>query len=99
MANAYLNENAFRLILGHFDIDRKTVATQTAHIALEQMAHDGSCWTATNPESGLDNLTIFISDYFIRRIERILHYIIFYTLNVRIFTMKCFLLLTLVWLY
>ena len=77
MANAYLKENAFRLILGHFDIDRQTVATQTAHIAIEQMAHDGSRWAATNPVTGVENLTIYISDYFIRRIQRKLHYIKF----------------------
>ena len=75
MANAYLNHNTFGLILTHFDINPQIVASQTPSIVIEQLAHDRSCWAATNPETGLGNLTILISDYFNRRIERILHYI------------------------
>lgn len=40
MANEYLNDYTFGLILRRFDIDQQTVAAQTRHIVIEQLAHD-----------------------------------------------------------
>lgn len=87
MANVYMNstnvESFNSTLVGFFDIDRQTVAKQVALVRFKYVRHedcyvdgddddDVERWAETDPEPGLQNVTIYISDFFPRRIESIL---------------------------
>jgi hypothetical protein len=84
MANIYMNSpniQSFSSILaGFFEIDRQTAADQVARVKFRYVRHedcyedgdgddDDERWAETDPEPGLENVTIYISDFFPRRIE------------------------------
>lgn len=72
IANAYMSQS-FGPILSFFNVDTETVSCQVSKLEIRQIAHnDEKLWSATDPQSGLDNRKVYISDYFVRRIERIL---------------------------
>ena len=69
IANAYLSES-FGPILCFFNVDSETVSSQVSKLEIERITHDDEkFWSTTDPQVGLDNRKVFISDYFIRRIE------------------------------
>lgn len=86
MANAYMNSpnsSSFNSILaGFFEIDKQTLTSQLKSVIFQYVRHE-NCYkedndnegderlAETDPDIGLDNLTIYISDFFPRRIQSI----------------------------
>lgn len=80
MANVYINLPEFEAIReSYFDIDRPTLERQVARVKFDYVRHedcynegdddeDEERWAETDAETGLDNVTIKISDFFLRRI-------------------------------
>ena len=86
MTNVYMNSPnpySFNSILaGFFEIDRQTLANQLKSVTFQYVRHE-NCYkeendneederlAETDPDIGLNNLIIYISDFFPRRIQSI----------------------------